>query len=151
MEEQRQHSLKAAIISSYAYIRGHNNYGSILQYYALQQYLRKFGVEAFWIRYMFPTKSMYIEFIKKTARYLLHGFRIKNSWNHLKTQIAFRHFMHEKCRVSTKKIHTHTRTETTSTRRRHLHYRFRSSVGGKSGTQFPDIHSTGEEENRLCG
>lgn len=103
MEEKSQRPLKAAVISSYAYIRGHNNYGSILQYYALQQYLQKFGVEAFWIRYMFPTKSMYIEFIKKTVRYLLHGFRIKNSWNHLKTQIAFRHFMHEKCRVSTKK------------------------------------------------
>ena len=105
MEEKSQRPLKAAVISSYAYIRGHNNYGSILQYYALQQYLQKFGVEAFWIRYMFPTKSMYIEFIKKTVRYLLHGFRIKNSWNHLKTQIAFRHFMHEKCRVSTKKYH----------------------------------------------
>lgn len=57
--------LKAAIVSSYAYIRGHNNYGSLFQYYALQQYLKKFGVDAYWIRYMFPKWTMYKSLCKK--------------------------------------------------------------------------------------
>ena len=86
---------KAAIISSYAYIRGHNNYGSIFQYYALQQYLKKFDVDSCWIRYMFPVWSMYKDLIKKTVNSLLYGFRLKNIWNHIKTQIAFRKFMYD--------------------------------------------------------
>lgn len=94
---------KAAIISSYAYIRGHNNYGSIFQYYALQQYLKKFDVDSCWIRYMFPVWSMYKDLIKKTVNSLLYGFRLKNIWNHMKTQIAFRKFMYDKCNLSERK------------------------------------------------
>lgn len=62
---------KAAIISSYAYIRGHNNYGSIFQYYALQQYLKKFDVDSCWIRYMFPVWSMYKDLIKKNCQFVI--------------------------------------------------------------------------------
>lgn len=100
---KEKYPLTAAIISSYAYIRNHNNYGSLLQYYALQQYLKKFGIEAYWIRFMFPCIQMYKPFVRKFIYETIHGFRVKNIYNHLKTQLAFRKFMHEKCCVSNKK------------------------------------------------
>ena len=98
--QSHKKKIVAAVISSYAYIRGHNNYGSILQYYALQQYLTKFNVEAYWIRYMFSPVSMYRHLLKRIIRYLYHGFRIKNCWNHIRTQREFQKFMHNKCRIS---------------------------------------------------
>lgn len=101
--KNNKQKITAGVISSYAYIRGHNNYGSLLQYYALQQYLKKFGVDAYWIRYMFPKWTMYKGLCKKILVYLYHGLHVKNVWNHIKTQIAFRHFMHTKCNVSDKK------------------------------------------------
>lgn len=42
--------MKVAVISSYAWIIRANNYGALLQYYALQQYLRKRGHHVYWIR-----------------------------------------------------------------------------------------------------
>lgn len=44
--------MKIAIISSYAYIVSNVNYGALLQYYALQEYLRKRGHDPYWIRYV---------------------------------------------------------------------------------------------------
>ncbi len=43
--------MKIAIISSYSWIRRENNYGALLQYFALQKYLEGIGHEVFWIRY----------------------------------------------------------------------------------------------------
>lgn len=100
MEKTSSGKITAAVISSYAYIRGHNNYGSILQYYALQQYLTRFNVEAYWIRFMFPTAQTLKEFVKKSSYWLRHGFRIKNAYLHARTQMGFRTFMHGRCRVS---------------------------------------------------
>lgn len=95
--------ITAAIISSYAYIRGHNNYGSLLQYYALQQYLKKIGIETYWVRYMFPTAEMYKSIFKKVMHSLLHGLGVRNCWNHIRTQAAFRRYMHSHCNVSIKR------------------------------------------------
>ena len=100
MERTGFRKITAAVISSYAYIRGHNNYGSILQYYALQQYLARLGVEAYWIRFMFPTSQMVKELVRKSLSELRHGFRLKNVCLHVRTQIGFRRFMHDKCHVS---------------------------------------------------
>lgn len=100
MEKTSFGKITAAVISSYAYIRGHNNYGSILQYYALQQYLIKFNIEAYWIRFMFPTVQTLKEFMKKSLLELRHGFRVKNIYFHIRTQIGFRNFIHNKCHVS---------------------------------------------------
>lgn len=100
MNREVSKKITAAVISSYAYIRGHNNYGSILQYYAIQQYLKQFNVEAYWIRYMFPISDMIRVLVKKILFELTNGFRIKNIYLHIKTQIAFRNFMYEKCHVS---------------------------------------------------
>lgn len=44
--------MKIAVISSYAYIVSNVNYGAILQYYALQEYLKKRGHDPYWIRYV---------------------------------------------------------------------------------------------------
>ncbi|MFL9710283.1 polysaccharide pyruvyl transferase family protein [Methylobacillus sp. Pita1] len=43
--------MKVAVLSTYAYAKEHENYGSALQYFALQEFLRKNGYEACWIRY----------------------------------------------------------------------------------------------------
>lgn len=43
--------MKICIYSSYEWITRVNNYGSILQYYALQQYLGSIGHDAYWLRY----------------------------------------------------------------------------------------------------
>lgn len=43
---------RIAIISSFAWIKVANNYGALLQYYALQQYLYNKGHYAFWIKYV---------------------------------------------------------------------------------------------------
>ena len=42
--------MKIGIISSYAFIKNNNNYGALLQYFALQTYLKRMGHEPYWIR-----------------------------------------------------------------------------------------------------
>ena len=49
---------RIAIISSYAWIKVANNYGALLQYYALQQYLNRKGYYAFWIRFELYNTSL---------------------------------------------------------------------------------------------
>ena len=44
--------MKIAVISSYAYIVSNVNYGALLQYYALQEYLKERGHHPYWIRYV---------------------------------------------------------------------------------------------------
>ena len=44
--------MKIAVISSYAYIVSNVNYGALLQYYALQEYLKERGHDPYWIRYV---------------------------------------------------------------------------------------------------
>lgn len=50
--------MKAAVISSYACIRTSNNYGALMQYYALQEYLKSRGHEAFWIKSIIPQRGI---------------------------------------------------------------------------------------------
>lgn len=52
---------RIAIISSFAWIKIANNYGALLQYYALQQYLYHKGYYAFWTKYVLST-SNYVAF-----------------------------------------------------------------------------------------
>lgn len=102
----KRKELNAGVISSYAYIRGHNNYGSLLQYYALQQYLKKFNIEAYWIRYMFPAREMYLTLLKKFIRSILHITSIRNLFNHMITQWRFRNFIHTHCNLSYRKYNS---------------------------------------------
>ena len=48
---------KIAVISSFGFIKIANNYGALLQYYALQQYLYNKGHYVFWIRYLLNTSK----------------------------------------------------------------------------------------------
>lgn len=65
---------RIGIISSYAWIKVANNYGALLQYYALQQYLICKGHSAFWIRFVlyhnFNT-SLTLNTIKRFLRHPL--------------------------------------------------------------------------------
>lgn len=45
---------KACVISSYAYIDKNINYGSLMQYYALEKYLGKNQIDAYWLRFCLP-------------------------------------------------------------------------------------------------
>jgi len=75
---------RIGIISSYAYIVNNTNYGSILQYYALQEYLKKRGHYPFWIRYVIPVHNR----LRKTIKYIL--FKVERiNHNRLKTFLRF--------------------------------------------------------------
>lgn len=50
---------KIAIISAYAYVEHHVNYGSLLQYYALQTYFELNGFQPYWIRYILPEEHCF--------------------------------------------------------------------------------------------
>ena len=43
--------MRICVYSSYAWIKIANNYGSILQYFALQKYLEKCGHQTAWLRF----------------------------------------------------------------------------------------------------
>lgn len=51
------YSKKICIISAYAYIVNHINYGSLLQYYALEKVLLELGYSPYWLRYVIPEKD----------------------------------------------------------------------------------------------
>lgn len=61
--------MKICIYSSYAWIKIANNYGSILQYFALQTYLEKQGHQVYWLR--FNPKN------KITLKYRVANFLLK--------------------------------------------------------------------------
>lgn len=61
--------MKIAVISSYAYIVSYVNYGALLQYYALQEYLKKRGHDPYWIRYEIPKTPK--QKLKQIAKYIL--------------------------------------------------------------------------------
>lgn len=60
--------MKIGVISSYACVRAFNNYGALLQYYALQVYLRGRGHDVFWIRSILPQSSIHI-FLRNLKNY----------------------------------------------------------------------------------
>ena len=65
---------KVGIISAYAYIEHHANYGSLLQYYALQTYLEKFNLKPYWIRYILPEEHTIKYAIKDIVKLLLSPY-----------------------------------------------------------------------------
>lgn len=60
--------MRIGVISSYACVRAFNNYGALLQYYALQTYLRNRGHEVFWIRSILPQSHIHI-FLRNLKNY----------------------------------------------------------------------------------
>ena len=60
--------MNICIYSSYAWIKIANNYGSILQYFALQTYLEKLGHQVYWLRFK-PKEKVTLKY--KIANLLL--------------------------------------------------------------------------------
>ena len=52
---------KIGIISSFSYMEREINYGSLFQYYALQEYLKEIGHDSYWIRYYGNKLSSYLK------------------------------------------------------------------------------------------
>lgn len=60
--------MKICIFSSYEWILKANNYGSILQYFALQTFLKKEGHEPYWLRYKHERSKWFMFVIKTLLR-----------------------------------------------------------------------------------
>lgn len=73
--------MKIGVLSSYAYICKVNNYGSLLQYFALQTYLTRCGYEVYWIRFNNKTEKK-SSLISRYIRTKLFNSNFKISINH---------------------------------------------------------------------
>lgn len=60
--------MKIGVISSYACVHTANNYGALLQYYALQEYLKGRGHDVFWIRSILPQSRIRV-FLRHLKNY----------------------------------------------------------------------------------
>lgn len=77
--------MRIAVVSSYAYIVSNVNYGALLQYFALQEYLKKRGHKPFWVRYVLKdslkarirrcVKGMFPSEQRKRSHACLHSFQ----------------------------------------------------------------------------
>lgn len=91
---------RACVISSYAYIIEHINYGALLQYYALEKILEKNRIDAYWLRYIIKDKQNLKYIIKKIVLLLKRGKNKKKIDDTLK---SFEKFLGNYCKVSQKK------------------------------------------------
>ena len=88
---------RACVISSYAYIVEHINYGALLQYYALEKALKKNKIDAYWLRYVIKNKPEIKNIAKKIVRDFCYGKNKKNIYNTLE---LFEKFIIKYCKVS---------------------------------------------------
>ena len=88
---------KISVISSYAYITIYNNYGALLQYYALEQYLKQRNLESSWIRFRFRRACFPFVQLSYCRKYIPHFFIL---WGNLKTHNAFMRFCNRKITCS---------------------------------------------------
>lgn len=77
------------VVSSYAYVVKNINYGSLLQYYALQTFLVKLGEEAYWLRYTLEEKESIAVKLKAAAKRILHPVRSARRIRCQKSYLAF--------------------------------------------------------------
>lgn len=89
---------KVCIISAYAYIIDHVNYGSLLQYFALEKKLKELGYEPYWMRFVLTKeKDSVSRRVKKILKYWLNYNGIRNQKNTLK---KFAHYVSHYLNVS---------------------------------------------------
>ncbi len=94
---------KACVISSYAYIVEHINYGALFQYYALEKILKKKEIDAYWLRYIIKTDLNLKNILKKFLLLLKYG---KNKNTVKNTLESFDKFLENYCSVSYKKYYS---------------------------------------------
>lgn len=87
--------MKIGIISSYAFIKNNNNYGALLQYFALQTYLQKMGHEAYWIRTI-VSRNTPLNLLKK----LYHFKSLRLFFNWICVHRGFIEFVRKHLRVT---------------------------------------------------
>lgn len=91
-------NITACVISSYAYIDKHINYGALLQYYALEKALNKEGIAAYWLRYCIQEEYSIKNRLKKVLKKCL-AFRVQKCVD--KTLVEFKDFLNKYCNLST--------------------------------------------------
>ena len=87
--------MEIAVISSYAFINDNNNYGALLQYYALQKCLKKRKNSVIWIRNVVP-KNKFKFLLKKL--YDLKSLKLFVCW--LRSHNGFMNFVEKHLEVS---------------------------------------------------
>lgn len=93
--------MKICIISSYAWIKKANNYGALLQYYALQQFLKQRGHSAFWLRYVIEDN------LKVKIKKIIFYFR---KYKEVRVHKSFMDFVDKYCCVSNGVYHDNIET-----------------------------------------
>lgn len=89
---------KVCVISAYAYIIDHINYGSLLQYFALEKKLEELGYEPYWMRYVLTKEKESVSSkIKKALKYYLNYNGIRQREKILK---KFAYFISSYLKVS---------------------------------------------------
>ncbi len=89
---------KVGILSSYGNLIKETNYGSLFQYFALQEYLKKRNHNPYWIRYC--GQKTYFKYIVDRIRLIL-SFLIKfDDIDRLRTKKEFAQFMRKYIKVS---------------------------------------------------
>lgn len=81
---------RICVISAYAYIIDHVNYGSLLQYFALERKLKELGYEPYWMRFVLTREKEHISSrVKKVIKYWLNYDGIRNEKKILKNFLQF--------------------------------------------------------------
>jgi hypothetical protein len=91
---------KIGVMSSYACIYSSNNYGALLQYYALQEYLKARGHNPYWIRSILPQSKLYL-FLRHLKNY--RNLLLLN--NYYSCHFEFMNFVYKYLNVSRKTYH----------------------------------------------
>lgn len=87
--------MKIGVISSYAYIKTVNNYGALLQYFALQQYLQRRGHEAFWIKSLLPHSKLRV-----VLRHVKNYRSLRLLWHYYQCHGGFMRFVDRHLRTT---------------------------------------------------
>ena len=88
-------NMTACVISSYAYIEKHINYGALFQYYALERVLEDIGISAYWLKYVIQDQS-----ISTKLKHRLRRLFCSKSKEIEKTLESFQKFINEYCKSS---------------------------------------------------
>ncbi len=83
---------KICVISSYAYIKNNNNYGALLQYYAIEKFLTNKGFDVYWLRYTLPRTNYFFFLLHLIHREAIPSLFIKE----IRCHKAFKKF----CRMN---------------------------------------------------
>lgn len=81
---------EVCIISAYAYIVEHVNYGSLLQYYALEKELKLLGYNPYWLRFVLPSEEESVQRkLKNVIKYIINHEGERDRHNTLKKTMRF--------------------------------------------------------------